>query len=121
MQVGMRAVVEPELEKRSAQELRGHTGAIRGLAVTPDGKYLASASEDGSVIIWNPVTGRQIEVLRDELGGEATAIACGPMTATGQSERERRYSFVAGYNDGNARLWRIQIGADGTISKEKPI
>jgi WD40 repeat protein len=32
--------------------LRGHRGFILGLAFSPDGKHLASASLDGSIALW---------------------------------------------------------------------
>ena len=33
--------------------LTGHTGAVRALAVAPDGTWLASASDDATVRIWD--------------------------------------------------------------------
>jgi WD40 repeat protein len=36
-------------------ELRGHLGDISGLAFTPDGKTLLSASGDGTIRVWDPV------------------------------------------------------------------
>jgi WD40 repeat protein len=33
--------------------LRGHTDLVRGLAVSPDGRLLASNSEDGTLRVWN--------------------------------------------------------------------
>ena len=39
------------------QTLRGHTESVRSISFSPDGKLLASASEDESVRIWNLETG----------------------------------------------------------------
>ena len=35
-----------------SKEFNGHSGAVRSVAVTADGKYLASGSEDQSIILW---------------------------------------------------------------------
>src|SRR5262249_12606439 len=37
--------------------LTGHTGGVRGVAVAPDGSWLASVGFDGSVWIWDVATG----------------------------------------------------------------
>lgn len=43
--------------------LTGHKAAVRGLAYSPDGRYLASVSPDKSVKIWNGATGQAIATL----------------------------------------------------------
>jgi WD40 repeat protein len=36
----------------SSYELKGHTGEVNGAIFSPDGKFIASASKDSSIIIW---------------------------------------------------------------------
>lgn len=40
--------------------LRGHTATVRGVAFSPDGARLVSASSDGTVALWDVVRGNQI-------------------------------------------------------------
>ena len=43
--------------------LRGHTKPVRGLAWSPDGAQLASASLDGTLRLWDPATGQTTATL----------------------------------------------------------
>ncbi|KAG5421856.1 ERB1 [Candida metapsilosis] len=51
----------------------GHTGKIRTVAVNPQGIWLATGSDDGSVRIWEVLTGRQVfkaQIINKEHNGE---------------------------------------------------
>ncbi len=56
--------------------LAGHHGGVDGVAIAPDGTWLATAGEDRTVRIWDPATGRQIALLTGHHGGvDGVAIA----------------------------------------------
>ena len=65
---------------RSAAVLRtlhGHTDYIRAIAFSPDGKLLASASNDTTIKVWDTDSGAAIQALKDH-NAYVTAVAFSP-------------------------------------------
>jgi DNA-binding beta-propeller fold protein YncE len=45
------------------QKIEGHTGAVAGIVLTPDGKTLVSVGNDRAVRVWNAQTGGPVKTL----------------------------------------------------------
>ena len=85
----------------------GHTAMVNKLLITPDGK-LVTASDDKTIRIWNPKTGREERKILGQLGpgyGEIYAIALSPdgkllasggFIHSGNNERIRIHDFQSG-------------------------
>src|SRR5262249_52774451 len=50
----------------------GHLGPVHGLAVSPDGRWVASGGEDRAVLVWDNLTGARVRAL----DGHATGVSC---------------------------------------------
>jgi WD40 repeat protein len=92
-------------ELRAVCRLVGHTAAIGAAAASPVGRRAATASEDGTVRIWDPRTGECQFVLDHRV--EATAVAFSP---------DGRWVYT-GRGDGRLCVWDAGTGAyiDGIV------
>lgn len=64
------------------EPLRGHSDAVHSLHFSKDSKYLASASEDGFVCLWNAETGQILGVAE-----APKAVRLGPYALSGNGKR----------------------------------
>jgi cytochrome c len=95
-----------------AQELRGHGGPVRAVAVSPDGRFAMTGSFDQSAILWRLESGAADRVLRFHQGA-INAVA----TVNG-------LGFASGAEDGRIALWsgdaaepaRVLEGHKGPVS-----
>ena len=74
-----------------------HTGAISSLAFSPDGRFLATASMDYSIRLWDFATGQRMATFQGHLS-EVWTLAFSP---DGQS-------LVSGAKDGSVKWWPVR-------------
>ncbi|HEY9761482.1 MAG TPA: hypothetical protein V6D07_03095 [Trichocoleus sp.] len=79
------------------QGLKGHTGRIRAVAASADGRWLASSSDDRTLRLWNRHTGKCVRVLSEDLMTPATVMA---LSADGGW-------LVSGGEDSLVRVWSL--------------
>ncbi len=86
---------------KEAMTLRGHTGALKGIARDREGKRLATSAEDGTVRLWDPDTGKEQLQLRGHRGNVADLKWCpdGKLVA-------------AACSDGTVRVWDADSGKE---------
>jgi len=48
----------------NVRTLKGHIGLVNSVAISPDGKYVISGSDDNTVKVWELATGRLVRTLK---------------------------------------------------------
>ncbi|KAA9376471.1 helix-turn-helix domain-containing protein [Microbispora cellulosiformans] len=92
-------------DPRDPAVLRGQTGAVTRLAVSPDGRTLAGAGLDGSVRLWDLTNGPRDARVVATLTGHADAV-------TGAAFSPDGHTLATGSLDGSIRLWVVDNPRD---------
>ncbi|KAI9770023.1 MAG: hypothetical protein M1840_003735 [Geoglossum simile] len=56
------------------QTLEGHTGGVNDVVFSPDGKLVASTSNDGTIRVWDAATGAAVQTLKGHTGWISTVV-----------------------------------------------
>jgi WD40 repeat protein/biotin carboxyl carrier protein len=116
LKVGMTTVIEPENDRQPLVVYDGHTAAVTSLALAPAERFLASSSEDGSIILWNIRANSRLpwkkleRTDRRRVGCRALAIS---PAVTGNGDTFR---ILSGYTDGAVILWTVKINSADQVT-----
>ena len=99
-ELGRSAVVLRDAKTgREITELFGHSGDIRSLVFSPDGKLLGSGSEDNTVVVWNLEERKQLRAFSEGHTEGVDSIAISPDG-----------NMLATESDKTLRLWSLDSG-----------
>jgi len=81
-------------------DLRGHTGNVNWATFSPDDRFVASASDDSTIRIWNAASGQSTVQPISEHASSVNSVAVSPDDGI----------IVCGSGDNSVRVWNAHTG-----------
>src|SRR5262249_31082711 len=100
--LGVFAADETAMPPGVAVTLKGHTETVYGIAFSPDGKAVATASFDKSIKLWDTATGKPIKSPEGQQGHQNLVLSVA-FSPDGQS-------LATGSSDNTAKIWDVPSG-----------
>ena len=76
----------------------GHTNPVNCLAVSPDGRWLASGGEDGIICVWDIGSGRRLKSMRGHARASIYSLAFSKDGTV----------LISGCADNSVRVWDVK-------------
>lgn len=110
---------------KAGKSLKGHAAAIEFVAVSKDGKFLATASEDKTVIIWDVAAGKDTQTIKGhtETVNSVSFSPDGKQVVTTSADKTVRVWDIAGAKEvASFKVERDVVkDAKGKVSKTKEL